>query len=339
MNVWDGLHWNIYDILPYQRKFNFIEGKRVIGKSYTTQFYCMDRYLTRGQEFINLVRYKNALNKKSFEKKFDKVIQEKYHDYKFKFTKEYMTLDGEVVCQNMAISSYQDYKSMSFPRVKHIIFDECLPENPKTTRYVEGWNEPNLVLNIYDTVDRKEDRVICFFLGNLTSFYNPYHLHEVFKFPYIEEGKIWTGKNVLFQRATATDALIAKLKASEFGQMTEGSEYGNFASGCTYQDEDQSMIDSLPVGCKFIFTIIYKGFSFGVWTNRQGSLIYVSKKYEEKNKRVYALTLEDHTENTLITKCKDSLIGWLATGFKNGKVRFENEETKIKALEGIRLIL
>lgn len=340
MNVWDGLHWNIYEILPYQRKFNVIEGMRVIGKTYTTQFYCLDKFMNKGNEFVNLIRYSSKLNKKTLEKNYDKVISENYPDVGFKFFKDRITLDGEVVCHNMAISAYQDYKPLSFPRVKHLIFDECLPENPKTVRYVEGWNEPNLLLNIYDTIDRKEDRVICFLLGNLTSFYNPYHMHEVFKFPYIEPGSLWKGKNVLFQRAIPSEALLKKLQASDFHQMTENSSYGNFSMGDKYQDEEQSMIESLPdKNIKYIFTIVYNNNYYGIWTDKIQSKVYVSQKYEIQCKRIYALTIDDHTENTLITKGKEPLVSWLAKSFKLGVVKFDGEECKSKIFEGIKLIL
>lgn len=43
MNVYDGLHWNIYEILPYQRNFNFINSERSIGKTYTTEAYVIDK--------------------------------------------------------------------------------------------------------------------------------------------------------------------------------------------------------------------------------------------------------------------------------------------------------
>lgn len=339
MNVWDGLHWNIYDILPYQRKFNFIEGKRVIGKTYTSQYFCMDKYFNRGSQFVLLIRNSSKLTKTNLQKTVDKVKSEKYPDVKFKYTKDCIMVDGDIMCHFMAISKYQDYKPLSYPYVKYLIFDECLPENPKTVRYVEGWNEPNLLLNIYDTIDRKEDRVICFLLGNLTSFYNPYHMHDVFKFPYIEEGQLWTGKNVLFQRAKPTDALIALLQAAEFSQMVDGSDYGNFAMGDKYQDENQTMIQSLPNNRKYIMTIVYNNREFGIWTDKNSTLVFISKMVDRNCKRRYAFTIDDHTENTLITKCKDSLVNWLANSFKIGKVRFESEECKTLVLNGIKLIL
>ena len=47
MYVYDGIHWNIYDILPYQRNFNLINGERSMGKTYTCQMFTLDKCIER----------------------------------------------------------------------------------------------------------------------------------------------------------------------------------------------------------------------------------------------------------------------------------------------------
>ena len=58
MNVYDGIHWNIYDVLPYQRNFNLINSERSIGKTFTTLFYFIDKCITKKLEFVYITRTK-----------------------------------------------------------------------------------------------------------------------------------------------------------------------------------------------------------------------------------------------------------------------------------------
>lgn len=46
-------------ILPYQRNFNFINGERSIGKSYTIMKFVIKKCLKKGYEFVYIVRTKN----------------------------------------------------------------------------------------------------------------------------------------------------------------------------------------------------------------------------------------------------------------------------------------
>ena len=56
MNVYDGIHWNIYEILPFQRNFNLINGERSLGKTYTCQMFVLDKCIQKGLEFVYIVR-------------------------------------------------------------------------------------------------------------------------------------------------------------------------------------------------------------------------------------------------------------------------------------------
>ncbi len=66
------LYWNINEILSYQRNFNFINGPRSIGKTYTTLKHIIDNSIKRNKEFAYIVRTqdekKNYILKKACDK-------------------------------------------------------------------------------------------------------------------------------------------------------------------------------------------------------------------------------------------------------------------------------
>lgn len=339
-------YWDIRQILPYQRNFNFINSARSIGKTYGCQKFFIKRAIERGEEFIYLVRTKELVDSGIFETAFRKVVNREFSDKPIKFKNTSCTLKNEdetgVPLQLgycLAISDYINIKKMSFPNVKYLMFDEYMLEATDTQRYVRGWKEPDFFLNIYQTVDRDEDRVICFLLGNNTSFYNPYHMHHAFNIPCVKPGEIWYSDNVLFQYAVPSEELKEEKRRSKFGKMIQKTNYNKYANEGVYIDDNYSFIASRPKTARCYFTIVYCGNTFGVWADAKQGLVYIDQKTDPSNALVYALTTDDHRENTMISRGNITLLKWLSKQYKIGNVRYVNMTVKTLADPGIKLIL
>lgn len=350
INIYDGIHWNIYQILPYQRNFNLINSERSIGKTYTTLFYVLDKCIDRGEEFIYLVRTKDEKKNGALEDAFKKVIAQQFGRHKFKFTADDMSLqiedsEGELI-ENVqlgyciALSESVKVKRNSYPNVKYMIFDEYIIGDDSKDNYVNGWKEPDLLLNIYHTADREEDRIICFMLANNIKFNNPYHIHKAFRIPRISKGQIWTSENVLFQYAEGSAQLKEKKAKSKFIRMLEGTEYGNYAVGGEYVFDNYAFIAPLKSTARYTMTLEYEGQSFGIYSDYKEGLIYISDKIDPSCKLVYALTLSDHRENTMLTRGgRPTQLKWLAENYKLSNVRFTSMPVKVKIENGLVLIL
>lgn len=345
MNVYDGIHWNIYDILPYQRNFNLINGERSMGKTYTCQMFILDKSIHKGREFIYITRTQDEKKSGSLEQAFKKVTENEFPNYVFDFTKEemYMEIDEDnkiLIGYCIALTEAAKIKKRSFPNVKYILFDEYTLEEKQSASYVHGWKEPDLLLSIYHTVDREEDRVVCFMLGNNTKFHNPYHLHPAFSVKPVEKGKIWCSENVLFQYAVGSPKLKEQKEQSKFLRMISQTEYGKYAKDGEYVSDNYSFVEKLETNARYHFTFEYMGNQYGVYSDMKNSVIYVSDKVDPSCKLIYALTVDDHKENTLLTR-SDTMtqLKWLAKNYKLGNVRFVSMEVKMKAEQGIVLLL
>lgn len=344
MNCYDGIHWNIYDILPYQRNFNLINSERSIGKTYTTQKFVLDKCIEKGCEFIYIVRTKTEKDKGVFADAYKKVIRNEFNNFSFEFTNENMFIEeGEnkrLLGYCLALSDNVNTKKLSFPNVKYMIFDEYIVEESKGDRYFTGWKEPDALLRLYHTVDREEDRVILFMLANTIKFQNPYHLHPAFKIPKIEKGKIWTSENVLFQYAKASTELKEKKASSKFVRMIQGTEYGDYANGGIYSYDDYSMIAERTDFSKYVMTLEYNGKSYGVWSDIKIGLIFIDNKVDPSCIFRFALTVSDHKENTMLTRANTSThLKWLSKNYKFGNVRYCTPEIKERLEQGLSLIL
>lgn len=349
MNAYDGIHWNINQILPYQRNFNFINGPRSIGKTYTTQKYMLDKCLNSDIEFVYIVRTQDEKKHYALQDAFKKVTSKEFSNYSFRYDSEYMYVciesNNKIIAKRIigyciALSEAQKIKTKSYPKVKYILFDEYMVEESSGNKYINGWKEPELLLSIYHTIDREEDRVVVFAMGNNTKFHNPYHMHPAFNIKPVGPGKISLSKNTLFQNAQTPKELKLLKDKSEFIQMINNTEYGSYAKDGEYYLDDYNFIREIKVPTRYSFTIIYDGEKYGVYSSQSEGLIYISDKIDPSCYFVYALTLSDHSENTMLTKgMQSSHLKWLAKNYKLGNVRYINMRVKTKIEKGIYLLL
>lgn len=336
-------YWNIHEILPYQRNFNLINGKRSIGKTYTTQKYTLDKCIKKDVEFIYLVRTQDEKKKGVFEAGYDKVIMNEFKGYEIiTGIEEMLIVDDEENKRTLgyciALSEAVKIKKRSFPKVKYIIFDEYMLEINQATQYVNGWKEPDLLLSIYHTVDREEDRVICFLLGNNTSFYNPYHLHPAFRVQPVKPGEIWYSENVLFQWAISSKQLEEEKEKSKFLKMIGSTEYGRYAKDGEYVGDNVNFIKEVEKNVSYVMTLEFKGEKFGVLRGKDS--IYISQRTNRGVKLQFALTKEDHSENTVLTKSKNNaMLKWLSDQYKLGNIFYDNMETKTKFDGALNMLL
>lgn len=338
--IFGGPYWNIKDYLPYQRAFNFINSERTIGKTYTTQGFLIERALRKGEEFIYLVRTQDEKKSGVMGKAFQKVILEQYSNYTFSFTNDLMMWDQEeqeakVVCGHcVALTEVNKLKKVNFANVKWIVFDEYIIDERGKTYYVDGWEEPTLLLKLYHTIDRERDYVICFMLANSISFYNPYHLHDAFAIPHVPKNQIWTSENVLYHWTEATQELKEKKSKSKFLKMIEGTSYGDYAVNGTFIHDKDSFIGKRPAKAKYITTVIYKGRSFAIWSGGDG-FVYVDGAVDPGCKLVISTTVYDHSEGKIMVAKNSSVIKWIKTCFKRGYFRYADMEIKARFEEFI----
>lgn len=345
MKYYDGIHWNVYEVLTYNRRFNFINGIRKLGKTYTLQMMMTDKAITTGCECVYIVRTQDEKKEGILEDAFSKVLIREFSDKEFKY-KNYSIFvkdeseDGEEswrriwVC--LAISEYIKIKKKSFPLVEWGLFDEYMLENP--SGYIDGWQEADHLLSIYDTIDRGENRLKMFFIGNNTAFHNPYHLHPFFAIPRIEKGELWKNKFVLFQRPEPSKALLETMN-SDFDRNITGTEYAQMYREGDYLGDNTDFIGKLTGGSRYIFTLCLEKLDVGVYFDSKMDRVVISQKVDKTCNSMYAVTIKAHKDGAVMVGRKgSSLVRWLGRKYRNGRVMYENMDTKLKAEKEVNYI-
>lgn len=352
-----GKYWNIKNLLPYQRNFNFVNSERNLGKTYTTEMFCIERAIYKGEEFVYIVRTQQEKQRGIMFDAFKKVLVNEFSNLEFEEEKgtlylisndEFEDEKGEIVTEKskkplghcIALSEATKIKKINRPFVKWLIFDEYIVDEKGSGSYVNGWKEPDLLLNIYHTLDRERDYICCFMLANSISFYNPYHLHPAFRIPKIGKGEIWKSENVLYQWATASQEMKQEKSNCKFLKMIESTEYGKYAVKGEFVNDSVSFVEPRPPFAHFAFSVDYLGKRFGVWIDNNTRIYYIDFKYDPSSLYNFALTQGDHNELTIFAKRKSNpVLNGLVEQYKLGLVRFVNMEIKGFAEEAIRLLL
>lgn len=163
-----------------------IYGERSNGKTYSSLDYCLENYLAKGEQFAYVRRWGEDIRKKQLSQLFaahaengriTKLTKEAWGgmDYtgnKFRLTKSdeegKLTISDDICGYAFDLNSMEHYKSISFPRVTTIVFDEFLSRNG----YLP--NEFILFTNVISTIVRQRNNVKIIMLGNTVNRSCPY---------------------------------------------------------------------------------------------------------------------------------------------------------------------
>lgn len=349
------MFWNADRTLTHNRLVNIIVGNRGGGKTYGAKQYAIDRFITRKEQFGYIRRYKDD-SKDSMLRFFDD-IRDKYPDYEFKSDSKYFYIrikpanekqkwtDKDIAGFGFILSTAANKKSISYPNITTLIFDEFLLDKG-ATRYIE--DEPIKLLNLYETVARPgtdHPRVVLFMLANAISITNPYFIYWNLRMPsnMDKNGKyIWKHPNrPILVEDVRNEKFIDRKRNTEFGALVNGTTYAAYSIDNEFLLDNDTFIEKKGAKARYMFTFIYKGKSYGVWADFTDGKMWVSKDTDPSYYLTYTLTLKDHQPNTMLLKSKSQRSAFRAfiDNYKLGNVYFESIDIKNICYEVIQMTL
>lgn len=348
------MFWDWRRTLTHNALINVIVGNRGGGKSYGGKERGIEQFIKKREQFGYIRRYKDDLKKPMLQ--FFKDIEEKYPDYEFKTENDkfYIRLrpatEGEkwtekdVAGYGFVLSTANNKKSISYPNITTLIFDEFLLDKGNQ-HYLQ--DEPIKLLNLYETIARPgtgHPRVVMFMLANAISITNPYFLFWSLKMPTKQDknGKwIWRHPTrPILVEDVRNDKFIDVKRKSEFGSLVAGTRYEEFSIDNKFILDDARFIEKRSPKALHYFNFIYKGRTFGVWVSFKESRYWVSDSYDPSSLYVYSLTLKDHSPNTMLIKSvRRTRFRSFIQAYKDGCVRFETMNIKNLTYEVIQMVL
>lgn len=332
------MYYSYSRILSYNAFLNFLIGERGVGKTYGAVKFVTKEFIKKGHQFVYLRRYKSDL-KKSTPTFFNSLVtNNEFPEHKLETKGNSFYIDETLAGYAITLSTAQDLKSANFDKVKYIIFDEFIIDEGVKKYYLS--NEVEVFLNILETIARTRD-IKVFLLGNAGNLItNPYFLYFGLTIP--TQSDIRTFKNglILLQYMKNVEYREMK-KKTKLGQLVAGTNYEKYAIDNQDTKINNSFIEKKKGSSKFSFGIIYQGIIFGVWFDYIEGKIYVSNDYYKNSLNLFALTNQDHNENTMLMKSINKYNCWkkFIENYEIGNVRFESQEIKAVFTEIINKIV
>lgn len=180
--------YSLDNILRKRAVYNVIFGERSNGKTYSVLKHGIKEYFTHGGQMAIVRRWKedvigrrasdmfSALN---YNKEVEKLSNGRYQGITYYASKFYVcnydkdgkpiySIDSDCIAYTFALSETEHNKSISYPRITTILFDEFL------TKSIYLQDEFVLFMNTVSTIVRQRTDVTIFMCGNTVNKYCPY---------------------------------------------------------------------------------------------------------------------------------------------------------------------
>lgn len=326
------MYYDINKTLSYNCLFNFIVGNRGGGKTFGFKEWAIRSFLKTGKEFVYVRRFKNEFhNNDSF---FDDMY-DFFPDVDFVVRGSDYYINGAKAGTAIALSTAKIMKSVAFPNVNKICFDEFILDKG-VHHYLP--DEVTSFLELYETIARTRNDVICFFLSNAITITNPYFLYWDISLPYNKT--IARYDDMLIELVQNKEFIEAK-KKTRFGKLVDGTQYGKYAIENTFLRDNKTFIQKKTQNSQIYFSFTVREKLYGVWIDYKSGYIYVSQDVDPYCRHCYALTNADHQPNTLFLRNPRNSVQFqfFVTQYLLGNVRFENQNIKNICNEVIRWTL
>lgn len=329
-------YYSYNKVLSCNGTYNFIVGGRGLGKTFGIKVKAVKDWLRKGEQFIYVRRYTKELAKARAT--FFADIAHLFPKHQFRIhgdQAQIANLDTDPKAKNawvtigyfVALSTGQSQKSVSYPKVTKIIFDEFIIEKGKV-QYLP--NETVVFNNFYSTVDRWQDRVKVFFLANSVSIMCPYFIqYEIEPDKADAAGLIRKLDNFIVCHFPDSKMFAQSVFQTKFGKFIKESdeEYADYAVGNVFSDNGKGLISPKDSKARYTYTLETSKGTFSVWYN-MFTREYTIQEKRPKNEILFTLVPEKMTEDKKLLVHSDKIMSQLRTGFRSGRVTFDKPPTR-----------
>lgn len=324
-------YYDFSKLFSYNATFNFVLGSRGLGKTYGAKKQAIRNYIKRGEQFIYLRRFETELKGRGT---FFADIAYEFPEYGFRVKGRKAEMcrnpdaeedkrNWEIIGYFTALSNAVTQKSIAYPLVTLIIFDEFIIE----TGLIHYLPAEHVAFNdFYSTVDRWKDKTTVLFLANSISIMNPYFI----------EYDISPDKNREFVRSHGgficahfadSEVFATEVYKTNFGQFIKGTEYAKYSVKSEFKDNNDNLLRFKNNVARYFLTIESKQGIFSVWHDRKENIFYAQEK-RPKNELFFTLEPSLMDENKVLLERSDKFAQLLRTAFRQGRLFFDSARTR-----------
>lgn len=327
------MYYEIDRTLSYGALFNLVNGGRGIGKSYGWKKKAIRDFLKYGKQFGYIRRYQSEIETVQ-ESLFNDIMKnDEFPGHLIKYEKGVWTVDDEEAGYPFALTATKDYKSSSFPNVYNLLFDEYIIEKGRSG-YLK--NEPNKLLDLYETIARSREGVILFMFANAITMNNPYTLAWDLYLP--KNKRVYKRPDIpiLFELAQTSAEFKEMKEQTAFGKISRALGYAEYAVDNKFYLDSESVILKKGKNTRFYFKFVWKGKTYGVWFDNDSGYVIVS--YDLDPYSTLTFTVDKDSINGTVAYVKQyekhPYFKRLKEAFYSNNLGYESEkiQTEIKGM-------
>lgn len=325
-------YYSFDKVFSYNAVFNFVVGARGLGKTYGAKKFAIRDALRNGNQFIYLRRYKTELNGRGT---FFADIEHEFPDHDLRVngslaesadssTRGEKKRKWTVIGYFASLSTAQTQKSVAYPRVKTILFDEFIIEKG-ALHYLP--NEAKMFNDFFSTVDRWKDKTRVIFMANSVSIMNPYFIEYDIKPD--EEGEIVRrGDGFIVCHFVESKEFGTAVYDTKFGKFIKGTEYADFSVESQFADNNTNMLGFKPENAKYTFTVETRSGIFSVWIDWGGPYFFIQSKRPKEEGLFMTTVAEWMTNDKVLATNSDKLFGYMRAAFRGGRAFFDSPRSR-----------
>lgn len=322
--------YNYKNVLSRNAVYNFIVGARGLGKTWGAKHWAIRDAIKNGQQFIYLRRYHTELSTRST---WFADIADEFPDYEFRVQGEYAQMTKRTGDDDakkkwvtigffIALSKAQSKKSVAYPLVTKIIFDEFIIEKG-AIHYLP--QEAKAFNDFFSTVDRWRDKTRVLFLANSVSIMNPYFIEYNIR-PNDQEF-IMSHNGFVCAHFPSGEGFAADVFKTRFGQFIQKTDYAEYSVGNSFSDNNDAMIRPKNSDAKYAFTLETKTGTFSVWIDYRELTYYIQEK-RPRQETVWTMLPERMAEGKVLVSYSDKTLQYVRSSFSRGKVYFSSPQAR-----------
>ena len=314
-----GKYYDINKTLSYNKLFNFVVGPRGAGKTYGAKRRAIKNYLKDGSQFVYIRRYETEMPAAEMKNFFDDISVE-FPDVEFRAFQGLFRINEGIAGWYIPLSKATMLKSIPFPNVTMIIFDEFIIDTG-TYHYLP--REVTTFLECYSTISRDRD-VPVFFLSNAITFSNPYFMYFDIT---LEQGQKLKFKGDISLELVENVEFTEHMNSTRFGKLIAGTEYGRYNIENKFLRDTDIFVEKMTSACRYLYTLLCESRQFGVYIDDLTGVLYVSPKVDKTATKI-TIDTEEHDESTQLLRRGSFYLKTLVDAFSKGNIRFEDVNTK-----------
>lgn len=345
-NIPKDARWDPSKVMGSDCTINLVTGPRSLGKTYAMKKLAIKQYIKRGATW-GYVRFNESMIDKILKhpEPFlgDIDVNREFPDYVFRNNGTRLQIaersknpKWESFGSMISMTSFDAYKGSTTPKMGLLTVDEFIKEKEKTSvPYPPGVVKS--FYNMWETFDRREDRLKVVMLANTADLVNPFfrewHIDVI---PKGTTRKFQVGlDHVLYENAW-NPKYEEFAKKTGIGRITAGSDYEDYALSNNFASNSGLFIGSRPNNIRCQMAIKWRSNTFGVWPDNDFGDVFITRK-PAKDCGVMVLSRDDMSPNYMMIDRNSPYLKWLLKAFQYGQLLFDSDTTREEFLDMLQL--